>query len=217
MISMLTDRSRVDRYQAQIETRLGGNASVGAAVKLGRCCAIALLAAFVPAGDAASAGANPLFVVQAFVDAERTANLDTAMALLADDAFVLNAVGWRTADRNQLKWFINTEIWMRDDFRLHNPQVNGAMVSWSEPSMAPFYKSIGVAPVEFAFEATIERGKITSIVAHLPVGEITRIGEACQTQAKEPLLYGRPCSEFVQLAEAHTRRHLHSAHAGRAH
>ena len=67
--------------------------------------------------------------------------------------------------------------------------------------------------MQFVFEATIKSGKIKSIIAHLPVGEIVRIGKACRAQAKEPLIHGRPCSEFVKLVEAHTKRHSGAARA----
>lgn len=182
-------------------------------MNLARSCLAGLLAVFVSAGGTRGAEPDPLSVVQALVEAQRVANLDAAIALFADDAFILNVAGWKTADRNQLKWFINTEIWLRDDFRLANPRVDGDRVSWTEAAIAPFYKSIGVAPVEFAFEATIKSAKITSIVAHLPVGEIARIRGACKAQPSEPLINGRPCSEFVQLVEAHTRGYSPAARA----
>jgi len=67
--------------------------------------------------------------------------------------------------------------------------------------------------VQFVFEATLKTAKVKSIVAHLPASEIVRIGKACRAQAKEPLIHGRPCSEFVQLVEAHTKRHSSAARA----
>ena len=69
-----------------------------------------------------------------------------------------------------------------------------------------FYQGIGVAPVQFVFEATIKSGKIKSIIAYLPAGQIARISKACRAQAKEPLIHGRPCSEFVQLCSGCQRR-----------
>lgn len=182
-------------------------------IKLARSSLAGLLAVFVSAGGTRGAEPDPLPVVQALVEAQRVANLDAAIALFADDAFILNVMGFKTADRNQLKWFISTEIWLRDDFRLANPRVDGHRVSWTEAATAPFYKSIGVAPVQFAFEATIQGAKITSIVAHLPVGEIARIREACKVQPSEPLINVMPCSEFVQLVEAHTRGSSRAARA----
>lgn len=150
-------------------------------------------------------------VVQALVEAERAADLDAAVALFANDAFIYNVVGWKTANRDELRWFISTEIWMRDDFGLDHPQVDGDRVYWDEAAVGSFYQGIGVAPVRFTFVATIERGKIKSIVAHLPADEIVRIREGCNAQATEPLIYGRSCSEFVHLVEAHTSHRSHAA------
>jgi len=151
---------------------------------------------------------DPLSVVRALMEAERAANLDAAMALFAADAFILNVTGWKTADREELKWFIDTEIWFREDFALNHHRVAGNRVTWHEAATEPFYQGIGVAPVQFVFEATIKSAKIKSIIAHLPAGQIARISKACGAQTKEPLIHGRPCSEFVRLVEAHTRRDL---------
>jgi len=172
-----------------------------------------VLAASVNTRSTAGPEPDPLSVVRALMDAERAANLDAAMALFAADAFILNVAGWKTADREELKWFINTEIWMREDFALNHHRVAGNRVTWDEAAAESFYQGIGVAPVQFVFEATIKSGKIKSIIAHLPAGEIARISKACGAQAKEPLIHGRPCSEFVQLVEAHTKRHSSAARA----
>jgi hypothetical protein len=171
-----------------------------------------VLAASVNTGSTALREPDPLSVVRALMDAERAANLDAAMALFAADAFILNVTGWKTADREELKWFVNTEIWMREDFALNHHRVAGSWVTWDEAAAESFYRGIGVAPVQFVFEATIKSGKINSIIAHLPASEIVRISKACRAQAKEPLIHGRPCSEFIQLVEAHTKRHSGAAH-----
>jgi len=166
-----------------------------------------VLAASVNTSSSAGLEPDPLSVVRALMEAERAANLDAAMALFAADAFILNVTGWKTADGEELKWFINTEIWFREDFALNHHRVAGDRVTWDEAATESFYQTIGVDPVQFVFEATIKSGKIKSIIAHLPADQIARINKACGAQAKEPLIHGRPCSEFVQLIEAHTKRH----------
>jgi hypothetical protein len=167
-----------------------------------------VLAASVNTGSASGPEPDSLSVIQALMDAERAANLDAAMALFAADGFILNVTGWKTANTEELKWFINTETWMREDFALNHHRAAGNRVTWDEAAEESFYQGIGVAPVQFVFEATIKSGKIKSIIAHLPTDEIARISKACGAQTKEPLIHGRPCSEFVWLVEAHTRRHL---------
>src|SRR5262249_15915067 len=158
-----------------------------------------VLAASVNARSSAGPEPDPLSVVRALMEAERAANLDAATALFAADAFVLNVTGWKTADREELMWFINTEIWFREDSALNHPQVAGNRVTWDEAATESFYQGIGVAPVQFVFEATIKSGKIKSIIAHLPADEIARISKACGAQTKEPLIHGRPCSEVGRL------------------
>jgi len=182
-------------------------------VLLTSCVHCGVFAASVNTGSAGDPEPDPLSVVRALMEAERTANLDAAMALFAADAFILNVTGWKTANREELKWFINTETWMREDFALNHHRVAGNRITWDEAAAESFYQGIGVAPVQFVFEATIKSGKIKSIIAHLPADEIARISKACGAQTKEPLIHGRPCSEFVQLVEAHTKRHSGAARA----
>ena len=172
-----------------------------------------VLPASVNTGSAVGPEPDPLAVVQALMDAEHVANLYAAMALFAADAFILNVTGWKTANREELTWFINTEIWTREDYALNHHRVSGDRVTWDEAAAESFYQDIGVAPVQFVFEATIRSGKIKSIIAHLPASEIDRISKACRAQAEEPLIHGRSCSEFVQLVEAHTKRHSGAARA----
>jgi hypothetical protein len=172
-----------------------------------------VLAASVNTGGAGGPDSDPLSVVQALMDAERVANLDAAMALFAADAFILNVTGWKTANREELKWFISAETWMREDFALNHHRVAGNKVTWDEAAAESFYQGIGVAPVQFVFEATIKSGKIKSIAAHLPANEIARISKACGAQTKDPLIHGRPCSEFVRLVEEHTKRYSGAARA----
>jgi hypothetical protein len=83
-----------------------------------------------------------------------------------------NLTGWKTANREELTWFINTDIWMREEFALNHHRVSGDRVTWDEAAAESFYQNIGVAPVQFVFEATIRSGKIKSIIAQLPTGEI---------------------------------------------
>jgi hypothetical protein len=180
----------------------------GRTTRMGRCLA-ALVLVLATADATSGVEPDPLSVVRAVIAAESAANLERAMALFADDAFIVNVTGWKTANNQELRWFINTEIWLRESFVLNHPRVEGDTVSWDEPVVGEFYKRIGVAPVQFSFEAVVKDAKIESIVAHLPTGEIARIKQACLTQAMEPQIYSRPCSEFVQLTEAHTARTKH--------
>jgi len=181
------------------------NARAGAT---GPLVALALLLATTAVASATDA--EPLAVMRALMATEKAANLDAAMALFAEDAYIVNVTGRKTADRQELQRFISSEIWLRDTFELHQPRVEDHSVSWDEPAGDAFYRRIGVAPVRFVFEAVIQNAKITSIVAHLPTREIARIKAACDAQLDAPHLHGRPCAEFVELVKIHTH-HLTSA------
>ena len=172
-----------------------------------------VLVLLVVAGAGGTSGTerDPLAVIQGLMDAERRRNLKAAMGYFAQEAVIVNATGRKTADRNELTWFIGTEIWLRDVFDLDRLQADGNRVTWVESAVAPFYRDLGVAPVTFAFEAIVRDGLITTIISHLPMPEIERIKEACVARVPEPRLRDRPCSEFVQSIEAHTNVHSSAA------
>src|SRR5262245_29476873 len=127
-----------------------GDMCGGSTLKVIAGCLAALLAVSVSTGGARGSDLDPLSIVRALMAAESTSNLDAAVALFADDAFIINATGWKTAGKEQLKWFINTEIWLRDSFQLHEARVNGEKIIWYEPAATPFYERIGVATVQFS-------------------------------------------------------------------
>jgi hypothetical protein len=141
---------------------------------------------------------NPLPVVQALMDAEQAFDLDRALSLFADDAMIVNVAGARTAGAEDLKEFLDEDMWFDDSFVLEQPVVNRNSVSWTKSVTGDFYRNLGIAPVRFAFRAVVDNGQIESIVAHVPQDEIIRIEAACRRRAAEPLIYGRPCSEFIR-------------------
>jgi ketosteroid isomerase-like protein len=143
-------------------------------------------------------------LVGALMEAERRTDLDGAMTLFADDAVITNATGWRLTKRDELRWFINTEIWLRDNFDLNEVEAHGNWVTWIEMAAGAFYQDIGVAPVRYAFEAEVKNGRLRSIVSYIPTQEIKRIAAACKSAKIAPRIHSRPCAEFVKLIEAHT-------------
>jgi hypothetical protein len=156
---------------------------------------------------------DPLSVVQALMDAQNGADADAALALFTDGAVIINLTGDKFAG-DDLRRFIQTDTWVNDRFAMGSPRVRGDKVLWTRSVTAGFYRHLGIAPVQFAFEATVRAGRIMSIIAHLPLREIARVEEACRARTKEPAIYGRPCSEFVRSIKAHTRN---SADVDRAH
>ncbi len=138
----------------------------------------------------------PLSIVQSLMDAERVFDLDRALSLFADDAVIVNAAGATTAGAENLRHFLDEDMRFNDSLALDQPAVDHNRVSWTESTSADFYRKLGVAPVRFSFTAIVDRGKIESIVAHVPPEEIARIEAACQSTI-EPEIYGRPCSQLI--------------------
>ncbi len=144
---------------------------------------------------------DPLSVVQALMDAEHATDLDLALSLFADDAVIVNVAGATIAGA-RLRTFLEADIWMHETFPLEQMAVERNRVAWTRPITAAFYENIGVAPIRFAFTADVRKGKIKSIVAHVPLEEIARIENACRRRTPEPRIYGNPCSEFVESIKA---------------
>jgi len=155
-----------------------------------------LVAAIVPA-PADEIEPSPLSVVQALMDAEGETDLELALSLFTNDAFIVNVVGDRTVSA-QLPRFLELDMWLNESFELGHATVERNRVAWTKPITAPFYEHIGVAPIRFAFSADVRNGKIRSIVAHMPPDEIARIEDACRQRTPEPRIYGNTCSTFVE-------------------
>lgn len=185
--------------------------------------ALIVIASFVISNVAASATEpDPLSTVQALVDAELAFDIDRAMSLFADEAVIVNAAGAITTGTDDLKRFLDEDMWYNGSLVLQQPAVNGNRVSWTESVTADFYRELGVAPVRFAFTAVVENGKIDSIIAYVPRDEIARIEAACGRSAAEPLIDARLCSEFIRYlknqanaaATARTHQPLRTARPG---
>jgi hypothetical protein len=165
--------------------------------------ALILVASLVVSNVAARAGdPDPLSTVQALVDAERAFDIDRAISLFADEATIVNATGAIITGTDNLKHFLDEDMWYNGSLVLQQPAVNGNRVSWTDSVSADFYRKLGVAPVRFAFAAVVEDGKIESIIAHVPRDEIARIEAACRRSAAEPLIEMRPCSEFIRYLKS---------------
>ncbi len=160
-------------------------------------------AVVIPILSARAGEADPLSTMQALKDAERAFDLDRALSLFADDAVIVNAAGATTAGMENLRQFLDEDIWFNDSFELNQPVVDHNQVSWTESVSADFYRNLGVAPVRFVFKATVDQGKIEMIAAHVPLEEIARIEAACR-RIVEPLIYGRPCSQYIQYLRHQT-------------
>lgn len=148
-------------------------------------------------------GLDPLSVVQHLMEAERAADLDAALSLFAPGASITNVTGRRVSGQ-ELRDFVEADVWLNDEFVFESPQVRGNAVNWTRSVTAGFYEELGVAPIKFSFEAVVQNSKIGCIIAYFSPAEIRRIESACRAREKEPMIYGRPCSEFIGFIKTQT-------------
>jgi hypothetical protein len=159
--------------------------------------AVLAVAASIGAARANGAEPSPLSVVQALMDAERETDLELALSLFGQDAVIVNVIG-DTIESAQLPRFLELDMWLNESFALDQATVERNRVTWTRAITAPFYEHIAVAPIRFAFAADVRNGKISSIIAHVPLEEIVRIEAACGRETPEPRIYGNPCSAFIR-------------------
>ena len=95
--------------------------------------ALILVASLVISNVAARAREpDPLSTVQALVDAEQAFDIDRAMSLFADEAVIVNAAGAVTTGADDLKRFVDEDMWYNGSLVLQQPAVNGNRVSWTD-------------------------------------------------------------------------------------
>ncbi len=152
---------------------------------------------------------DPASVLKRYVEALNAGDLDTALALWAEDGVITSTRGRRNAGHESLRQFIQRNISRKIKQEPEAVQTVGDRVTWINRESNESYRKLNVAPVQQNSEIVVRGGKIKTWVNYFPSGEITRIEEACASpQAQGVLLNDQPCSQFVEQAKAQTAKLL---------
>ena len=152
---------------------------------------------------------DPASVLKRYIEAQNTGDLDTALALWAEDGVITNTRGRSFVGHESLKRFILGNISRRIKQEPESIQVVGDRVTWINRESNESYRRLNVAPVQHNSEIVVRGGKIISWVNYFSLIEIARIERACATpQAQGVLLNDQPCSQFVEQAKAQAARVL---------
>jgi len=152
---------------------------------------------------------DPASVLTRYVEALNAGDLDTALALWAEDGVLTNTRGRRYVGHQSLRPFIQQNISRRIKQEPEAIQAIGDKVTWINRESNESYRRLNVAPVLQNSEIAVRGGKIVSWANYFPSSEIARIEQACATpQAQDVLLNDQPCNQFVEQAKAQTARVL---------
>ena len=148
---------------------------------------------------------GPEAVYQKFLDARNAGDANGAIAAWADDSIFINSRGIQRVGQDEVAKIIRSSISAHTKNTVLSSQEEGSRVRSIENETTDFYEKLGVAPVEFINDTIVEGGKIKSHVAYIAPKEIVRLNRACGTpDAKDLLMFGLTCAEFVRLARART-------------
>ena len=159
---------------------------------------------------------DPASVLKRYIEAQNAGDLDTALALWAEDGVITNTRGRTFVGHENLKRFIRGNISRKIKQEPENIQTVGDRVMWINRESNESYRKLNVAPVQQNSEIVVRGGKIFSWVNYFPPSEIARIEEACAApQAQGLLLNDQPCSQFVEQAKAQAAKVLGTGTSGK--
>ena len=171
--------------------------------------AIVFLAISVVSQAAEEQNLDPASVLTRYIEAQNGGDLDTALALWAEDGVITNTRGRSVAGYESLTRFIRRNISRRIRQEPENIRIVGDRVMWINRESNESYRKLNVAPVQQNSEIVVRGGKIRSWVNYFPPSEIARIEQACAApQAQGLLVNDQPCSQFVEQAKAQTTKVL---------
>ena len=138
--------------------------------------------------------------------AQNVGNVDAAVAFYADDALITNTRGKATpTGKEGVRHFHEANRAANVQFSLGpNPMVDGNKVTTLTTTTIDFFEKVGLGPVEVGNVIVVEGDKIKSFLPYYPLRAVARIDDACREHGAGVPFFGRPCSEFVEGARAHT-------------
>jgi hypothetical protein len=155
---------------------------------------------------------DPLSVVAAAFATQNVGNVDAATAFYMDDALITNTRGKATLVRH----FHEANRAANVQFSLGlNPVVDGNKVLIRTRTTIDFFEKVGLGPVEVGNVIIVEGDKIKSFLPYYPLQAVDRIDVACREHGADVPFFGRPCSEFVDGARAHTTHLIAESIAGK--
>ncbi len=163
-----------------------------------------LVLLLVPITNVTAQGTDPLSLLNAYVAAVNSGDVERATASYADDAVITTPRGTKITGKEAIRQWLQGGINAKTQLVVVNAHVVGDAVTWTIWERADFWVRLGIAPVETR-NRFARGGKIASRTIYYAPKSLARIRRAwCTPQAKDVLIVGLSCSEYTQLAKAHT-------------
>lgn len=149
---------------------------------------------------------DPISVVTAAFAAQNVGNIDAAAAFYTDDALITNTRGKAMpAGKEGVRRFHEANRNANVQFSVGpDPRSDGNKLITRTTTTIEFFTKVGLGPVEVGNVITVEGDRIKSFVPYYPMRAVEQIDQACREHGANVLFFGRPCSEFVDGARAHT-------------
>ena len=159
---------------------------------------------------------DPLSVVAAAFAAQNVGNVDAATAFYTDDAMITNTRGKVLPNGKEgVRHFHEANSAANVQFSLGtNPSVDGNKVATRTTTKTDFFEKVGLGTVEVGNVIIVEGNRIKSFLPYYPLRSVVRIDAACREHGADVPFFGRPCSEFVDGARAHTTQLIAEGIAG---
>lgn len=171
-----------------------------------RLTALLLLISANPSHALDARHPDPVSVVAAAFAAQDVGNVEAAMSFYTSDALITNTRGkaMPTGEAG-VRHFHEANRAANVQFNVGpNPTVDGNKVTILTTTTIDFFEKVGLGPVEVGSVITVDGDKIKSFLPFYPLRAVAKIDAACREHGAGVLFFGRPCSEFVDGARAHT-------------
>ena len=125
---------------------------------------------------------DPAAVLSALADALNAGDVDGMMELVADDA-VLTFVpdltgGGPISGKEQIRAWYESLVATNTRVEPSNLQTAGDKVTWSNKVWTDDFRALGIAPVEFTAEGTVQGGKIKSYTEKMTAESLAKFQAA---------------------------------------
>jgi len=160
----------------------------------------AMLTLFAPLGAFADAlNPDPLSVLQAAYATFNVGNVDAAMGFFTSDAELWDSRGQKKNGLEGIRGWIASNVKANIQYVIGTPQVKGNKILDKAAYNPSYFDKLGVNPLTFGQVVIIEGNKIRSYRPYVPLSEVKRVAEKCETPAaKDMLIFNTPCAEIAR-------------------
>ena len=168
----------------------------------------AALPSLVPIPTVTAQSNDPLSLLNSWTAARNAGDIDRAVAMVTEDFARTIGTGLSFSGPAGERSFLEATASSGTRIQVQNPHVTGDRVTYTAWERNAYWTKFGIGAMALRVVLVAQGGKIRSVDSYYLPESIARLRGACDTpQAQGVRLYNRwSCSEYVQVAEAQTRK-----------